>query len=400
MIYECNDNVLIFHKKILIIFEILGICGFSINWISGGEAATPIIVLAASAIAGLYCLRVEYIYLFIKIDFILFIFITYLLSVSVIKDSFDNTILVLTGSIFIYYIGRVVYLSNEISKILVRTLTVVGWILNFMLLKTFLENGMNVWLMKHVAGINHIGISEILGIVAIANIFGYKTYRIKIIPIATYIASILTMLIILNSRGAVIAVFIVTFVIKFILTKSKPKYILILILIIAGYSSLFRADSFLVKSFPSVARFSIDAIMKDPSVVGSDTYDLGRLQLYEECLDKFYDNLVLGAGALETHPHNIFLEAFGSYGIIGGIIFVAFLYKVLKYSISIINKNTLIVALFYYSLFYRQTSFAFDTHKSLFLFAGLLVNFYLCDKLQQEKYHKCDGEGEICLKSL
>lgn len=139
---------------------------------------------------------------------------------------------------------------------------------------------------------------------------------------------------------------------------------------------------------PNIRDYSPEAIIK-----GSSTKE--RLERYQAAIRLFVQRPLLGGGTnsyeqrtkLDEYPHNIFLEIISENGLIGLLVFLAFLGSVvwagfrylktqhIKFSPQerAIGLTVLVISLTL--LTEKQFSYSLTMHKELFSFLGIIVNF-------------------------
>lgn len=349
------------------------IFGFTIEtFFSIPDITVPLLVIL-TIIAITHSLKTNRFYCIDICDIYIYIFILYLLFHSLIKSDFNAVIMIAIGSFFPYFLGRYIKIDDEIYKFIRKTVNIIGWIIIFTLLIEYFKSTD----VKRVTieGSNVIANGELLGIFALVNLFSLNKINKDFLSIFNYIAGILSCLILIGSRGTVLSIMVTTFIMYIIIYKVNFKIIIYILTAIIGYLILFSPDSILIEQFPVLNRFTIEGILNDASIVGSRS-NLGRAQLYELSILAFQQNPLLGSGALEIYSHNIFLEILSTLGIIAFIIFVLWSIKMIFKCMKVGKMNAVIVALFIYTFIYRQSSFSLKAHKSLFIFAGMIVATY------------------------
>lgn len=362
------------YKKLIVVFLVLFMFGFVLEGVTGINNIPVLSSLIALGLSIFLICKMKNIYAFKVVDGLIFIFLTYLIWLSLINNNFNITILVIVGAIFPYFIARTIVWNGELEKIMLYTINIIAWIVIINLVILFLQNdgGTRVG----IENTNHIAVGEMLGMFSIANLYGGRGNKIKSVNIFNYIIGIISCLILINARGAVLSIIIVTLFITVLNSRDKLKWIVYISLIICAYLFFIREGSFIVKTFPGVERFAWNNIINDPTMIGSTHYNEGRLQLYIRSFEIFLNNPIIGGGLMSVYSHNIFLETLSTVGIIGFFILVPTIFIVVNYSIKLLKNNNVIAALFIFSLVYRQSSFAFNSHKSLFIFMGLVVSYY------------------------
>ena len=122
--------------------------------------------------------------------------------------------------------------------------------------------------------------------------------------------------------------------------------------------------------------FSLSIKKKQTIVTG-----IGYRQYQKECIK---NNLVCS-----THPHNMFLEIYISYGVFGLLLFIFLLYKVIKTLLKNNYKNNLetilFIFIFFFPLFPTGSILAFGLTFNLLIYSSLyLANYYI----EKSKIHE------------
>ena len=150
----------------------------------------------------------------------------------------------------------------------------------------------------------------------------------------------------------------------------------ILFFIIIIWMTNFNIIYSIMGKFPNISAYSLEQIKE-----GMSTKE--RLEAYSLAIKLFLQKPLLGVGTggfPGGYPHNIFLEIASENGIIGILIFICFLFKIMRrgfcYLVSYFPKlderskiTGLIVLTLCFSLFIeKQFSYGLNMHKDLFIF--------------------------------
>lgn len=318
------------------------------------------------------------------VDMFLFLLISYTLlhSMFISKPTYGFKFII--ASLVPYFIGRYIYLDIKQYKYFKRITNIVSWIVITSLIIAFIHSSNNY---RVVIGNTHpVALGELMGIFVITNLFNIKGLNTTKFSLSNVIIGLLVMLLILGSRGAFFSTVIAIFVVYFLRSNSKLKVLISIIFLTILYFVFFSEESMLIEIFPSLYRFSPSVILNDPSVVGHYHY-IGRKDLYILSLEVIKNSPFFGQGLGIVYSHNLFLEITSALGIVGVFLLVMWLVGIVSliFMVGFNNVNNVLLALFLQSFIYKQTSFAFDAYKTLFIFGGMLVTYL---SMKSTKYKK------------
>ncbi|MGE6754760.1 O-antigen ligase family protein [Rossellomorea sp. NPDC071047] len=321
-------------------------------------------------------------------DGILFIFIIYILLHSIFITNIISTMHIILGSLIAYYIGRIINIKDTNDFLFFRKITnIYGYILICFIVFNYFNS---ISQYRVTVGSTHpVAIGELLGLFVIINFLSPNGVNKHLIGRLNAFIGLATMLFIVGSRGAFFSVILCIFVILMMLASSKGKlFILVSAILSLFFYNFVTTSMYVISKFPTISRFSFKNILNDPSVTGSSQY-VGRFDVYKESLQLFEGNFLFGAGLKSVYSHNIFLELLATTGLLGFLILFLFFLLIIIKSFKITNNQTAywLVALFFFVFIYRQTSFALDTSKSVFLFAGILITLYY-DRLKVRREYE------------
>lgn len=119
------------------------------------------------------------------------------------------------------------------------------------------------------------------------------------------------------------------------------------------------------------------------SIILDDASTDERIYLLKLSIERFLNNIWLGDSFListdrvySSYPHNLFLEAFLTTGLLGGTIFIYIMFKTLRYSFYMITKNQNLWINFIFIQYFIQSFFSASIYTSSFLW-GLLALIYI-----------------------
>ncbi|WP_372590334.1 O-antigen ligase family protein [Fervidobacterium pennivorans subsp. carthaginiensis] len=304
--------------------------------------------------------------------------ITYLMAHHIfVSDPVDLPKVVLR-SLTAYVIGRMISEKMLTGGIIVTMPIYVLAILNgltsmFVRLNTFYQNPN--------ADLNRIGAGEAVGILVVylfCTLTSPKNRYLKVVAVLLAFVLMFLFATVLSGRGAVLFSSI-SYPLALLLTRRKNsvksivKPMLVILALVILF--IFVIPGILSKYFPSIGRYSFQAMLSDPSVTGNSQF-VGRFDLYRESLEIISRHFFFGAGSLAVYSHNLFLETFASYGFLGLLLLVLFLVELLRQLLKLKRSFPVlfVVSAFIFTFLYRMTSFGWTNHKTMFLFAGLVVS--------------------------
>jgi len=236
---------------------------------------------------------------------------------------------------------------------------------------------------------------------ALNNIFGNWKYG-KLFCITTIIP-LLYCIFLVGCRGPLISA-ILGLIFYLIITFNKKKKIsftisVILFFIVIVWITNFNIIFSIMGKVPNISGYSLEQIKE-----GMSTKE--RLGLYSSAITLFAQKPILGAGVSGFpggYPHNIFLEIAAENGIIGLIIFICFLFAIIKkgfwFLVSHFPKldkqskivGSIILTLCVSLFIEKQFSYGLDMHKDLFVFFGLVINLSLAKSRNKEDVFFIEG---------
>lgn len=319
-------------------------------------------------------------------DYLILVFVIYILLHSIFISEPMETIKVIFGSLVAFFIGRYANIHRERHyEFIKRIINICGYVLLVAIIINFL-NGSNQY--RVTIGDTHpVAIGELLGIFSLVNFFDEKGINKNKWGIVNTIIGLFVMIAIVGSRGAFFSTILSILLILFVLLPLKKKTYLLLLTVFLIYTYItITTNPYLLTKFPTISRFSLYNIINDPSVTGSHEY-IGRFDVYSESIRLFKENPIFGAGINKVYSHNVFLELLATTGIIGFSIITIFFITIFLDIKSLIKRKFgfWLISLFVFVFIYRQTSFTLSTSKSVFLFAGMITSLvYWSEKYRSE----------------
>ncbi|NGU13358.1 hypothetical protein G6Z35_11275 [Clostridium perfringens] len=368
-----------FINNLSCVLGILLMFSFNIKALFESGNITMLLLVLLLLLNVIYYLMEKRIYNITISDCIVYIFICYMFIHSIIFNTEINTIRAISMSFIPYFLFRYVDFNKDTYEIVKKIINILAYSIMISITIKYLKLNQFTYRMS-LQGSNSVAIGELIGFFCIINILNLKEFQSSYISRINYIIGIVFCMVILGARGAVIAVIFTTFLICLFNSKNKLKIIISLSLLSIFYYILFNNNSILIEKIPSMARFSIEGIINDPSVVGNRT-TIGRMQLFTDSFNIIKSNFV-GIGLGRIYSHNIFLEIWSSLGVIGMSVFIILILNILYKCKCIFYSNKVLVAIFIFLLIYRQSSFAIYAHKSLFMIMAIIVTKYQNSKFR------------------
>lgn len=359
--------------NMIVILIVLLTFSFNIeSLLSIGDLTIPILILLFIT-NYIYYIKKKKIFKFDISDILILIIIAYIFFNSLLFNTAIDSIKAILMSFIPYFLCRNIIIDEKKYMLMKRVINIISWVIIFELIAKYVGSNEVSYRMS-LEGSNSVATGEIIGIFAIINLFDIRGKNNNFFSIFNYIVGILINVVVIGARGATIMILLSSFIIVIFNEKKKVRYIMIFLVGIILYFVFFTEGSILLEKIPQLSRFSIQGIIKDTSIIGSAS-TIGRSQYFKESIYVIKKN-IFGKGVGAIYSHNIFLEFGSALGIVGLIVFSIWCCNIIYKAIDVIKVNTVIVAIFIFLFLYRQTSFAIFAHKSLFIFAALIVNQY------------------------
>lgn len=182
--------------------------------------------------------------------------------------------------------------------------------------------------------------------------------------------------------------------IVFISASKGPFYTIILLSIVFVLlnksHNLFRTNYFYLIAMCFVAfviKFRLFALFQrlHQNIQGVDASTQERIEILSASLDVSCSDLIFGKSFLlntskleSTYPHNLFLEAFITTGVAGGVLFLFINYMTLKHVIKLIRVNQYQWVVFIFLQYFLQAFYSSTIYSSFFywVFLSLVINLY------------------------
>lgn len=304
------------------------------------------------------------------IDGIIYIFILITFFSGIINNNALKAINVCIKSFFPYFIARFITIKDRnffIKTInLMGYITIIALIINYSRSDTFyrvsIENG------------HPVAIGELVSFFLVTNYITMREGKHKRFNIINIVLGLIIEIVVLGARGALIAFIGSVIICEIFYFKNIKKTFFIITLCSLLYLSFNLYADNIIEDYPSLNRYRIETIIKDPSIVGGYGY-YGRFGLLKQGETLFYQKIIFGSGVGASYAHNIFVDFMASYGIVGILMLLSLIFLSFKY---IRNKNVdkLLIAMLFVAFIGRQGSFAMDAHKNLFILLGMIVSEY------------------------
>ena len=370
------------NKRMVLLLIVLIITNYSFNLIFNYTYLLPL---------NLFILMVFYIsmhFLFphkfqlLREDMCMFAIIIFCLAHSIIFETYDYTFLVLGMSFIPYFFSRFIVLEDRDIDFIIKMLYVIGIILlgvyyHYVGLHA-VENRFRV------DGRHPVAIAADFGLAAI--IFSYvlfttKNFFVKLLSFCLVISTFYLTVFVLATRGAsftgLMAITLLYFMLSDKSIKDRLKSIIIIAVIIGCFIYTINHEAF-IKQYPMLERFTLEGMLKDPSLVGSRRYT-GRTDLMAKSLRMIMEKPFLGYGLGSVYSHNIILEWTASLGLIGLFPFILFIFSIFSKLLRRIKYNprfALFFTLMIYVFVLRMVSFAMVSHKAFFALAGVFLSYH------------------------
>lgn len=144
------------------------------------------------------------------------------------------------------------------------------------------------------------------------------------------------------SRGAVVAVVVVSFIVIFARVRSTRSFFGSL----GGLCIVVIAGGLVVVFSENLGSALFDRLMKMMYTQDAYTFGghgIGRIYLYHAAIEQFLERPLFGGGlsirGMFTYPHNGILEAFMATGVLGGVLFTAYFFGVARRAIFLIRYH-------------------------------------------------------------
>ncbi len=371
-------------KKLILIFLVLMVINYSFNSIFNYDYLLP---LNLAILVGLY-IPLQFLFPqkfeLLKEDVIMAIIILYCLFHSLFSDTLDYTLLVIGMSFVPYFLSRFIILEDKDVDFIFKVFCIFGVVLLGVYYK---HTGFSAGSGRFRMGGRHpVGIAADFGLVAVSFsyfLFTTKKHWIKLICLCLLIATFYMTVFILGTRGAsfsgIIAITYLYFMLSADTIGDKFKRLLLVAILITGFFILVNNENFITK-YPTLRRFSIEGMSKDPSLKGSENGgDIGRKGFALRSIEIISRSFYFGEGLGIVYSHNIFLEWMASLGLVGLLPFLFFLFTIFTKAFKFRKINprfTIFFTMLIYTFVLRLISFSMISHKSFFVVCGLLLSYY------------------------
>lgn len=373
-----------FIKKMILILLVLMVINYSFNSIFNYDYLLP---LNLAMVVGVY-IPMQFLFPkkfeLLKEDVIMGSIILYCLFNAIFFETLDYTLLVIGMSFAPYFFSRFIILEDKDVDFIFKVFCFLGIVLLGVYYK---HTGFSAGSGRFRMGGRHpVGIAADFGLVAVSFsyfLFTTKKHWVKLICLCLLIASFYMTIFILGTRGAsfsgIIAITYLYFMLSADTIRDKLKRFLLVAIFITGFFILVNNEAFTTK-YPTVRRFSIEAMSKDPSLKGSeDGGDIGRKGVALISFEIISRSPYFGEGLGSVYSHNIFLEWMASLGLVGLIPFLFFLFTIFikAFKFRKINPRfTILFTMLIYTFVLRLISFSMISHKAFFVVCGLLLSYY------------------------
>ena len=238
-----------------------------------------------------------------------------------------------------------------------------------------LQDTLNYNLTLNSLTLASLSASSILVMIGYKKLWKLSTFE----KILFYILLILGIYVLITTakRGPVLWLIVALLIYYYAISKERPKYILI---VCFSLIVLYACGNFILESLKGISPYFIERIQStiyegDTSgrfATGDDDsgYALALAQIAEKPWFGSYFRLTTKFSVWSgAYPHNIILEALMTFGIVGLIPFLYFIYKAISNGISAIHNNT--------SKYIQLDIFFFMIFLSTFLFMMTTGTFLL-----------------------
>ncbi|MCX5774204.1 MAG: O-antigen ligase family protein [Fusobacteria bacterium] len=225
---------------------------------------------------------------------------------------------------------------------------------------------------------NVVGVAEVFGVAIVFSYYDAIKYDVnKIISVLIIFFSGFILVKILLTRGALFSAIISILILElFRLKKISLLKIISLVGIIFFIVIIQLPETY--KYVPQLKRFSIIGIQNDASITGMKTYsgfEEGRLNKYQNSFTAINRHPIMGCGAGAEYSHNIFLELWSNFGIIGLMLFCGIIINIFYILRKKNNELRFLGVLLLFYLISRQFSYAFQSNKGLFIIIGIIIAY-------------------------
>lgn len=360
-----------YRNKILIMMSIFIVYSYAIEKIFFKTLnLTPVLMLLTIIYLFFFTIKEQRLIKINYSDSIIFTFIIYSLLNGLINNTVSSSLIFIYKSVIFYYIGRYILTINKDNKYILYVMNTLSYIV-------LINIGINYFSGKSnfritIEGTHPVAIGELVSFFIVSNYVYYRENK-KIINGINALVGLLMQIIILGSRGAFLSSIITIGILEVIIYK---KYIRLssLVCIVSTAYYLFNINSeVFIEKFPTLSRIKLENILKDPSLIGGSGY-IGRADVMKDSIQYFNKNPLFGCGLGKTYAHNFELDIISNLGIIGALIIIALIIAIILEKHSLNKVNILILGLFIVTFVNRQSSFAYDAHKNMFLFFGMLIS--------------------------
>lgn len=213
----------------------------------------------------------------------------------------------------------------------------------------------------------------LFGVLVFIYLFFYEGKKLYILPI---ILSILSMLLI-GSRGAVLASVCYFLILVFIVKKNKIIRVAIIGAIISGIINIERIKVLLLRM---LIKMDINSrsmkLLLDGEFV---SHDSGRSKIYSQAIDLIKKHPFVGNGMgadsriLKTYTHNLFLDFFVHFGVIIGIFIIVIMITVMIIGFIKSENKPLYFLLFFIGFFPLMVSGTYLSYFSFWIYMGYCI---------------------------
>jgi len=311
------------------------------------------------------------------------------------QEGFIKAIRFILIVFFPYIIARVFLKTDEQIRLFIKTFFVTAILISILLIiiSFFGEySGGRIDFLN----VNQIPLATLLAMGLVITVIGATSNvnmnfvgRLSRLFCAIVIIPLLYSLFLTGCRGPLISAIIGLFCYYLLIFKKRLKITIAIGMILLFVMIIWISNSDIIYSIlehiPNIGGYSLTHVIEGPSTVQ-------RLELYSSAILLFLQKPLLGVGTggfPGGYPHNIFLEIAAENGVFGLLLFICFLFSVIKKGFKYIilylpkldeySKNIgLIILTLSVTLFIvKQFSYGLDMHKDLFVFLGLMVNLPL-----------------------
>ena len=369
-------------KRMVLLLIILIVTNYSFNLIFNYTYLLPLNLFLLMTFYFFMQFLFPYKFELLREDLYMLLIIIYSLTHSLYFETYDYTLLVIGMSFVPYFFSRFITLEDRDIDFFIKVLYLIG-ILLLGVYYHYVGFGAVEGRFR-VDGRHPVAIAADFGLAAI--IFSYvlftsKNYFVKILSFCLILAAFYLTVFVLATRGASFTGMAAITGLYFMLSdksfKDRFKSLVVIVIFISIFLLIINHKEFIAK-YPMLERFTLEGMLKDPSLVGSRKYT-GRTDLMRRSIVMIINKPFWGAGMGSIYSHNILLEWSASLGLVGLFPFLFFLSSIFIKSIKHIKSNprfALFFILLIYTFVLRLVSFAMISHKAFFALSGLFLSYY------------------------